>query len=50
MESAYESEIQLGQLFGSLAASFTRLEHAANAAAEQEELKEITKKLLEAKS
>ena len=49
METTYESEIQLGLLFKSLAAAFARLERVVDPAKEQQELKEVTVKLQDGK-
>ena len=49
METAYESEIQLGQLFKSLGAAFARLAKGMDPAKEQQELKDTTKNLTRAK-
>lgn len=45
METTYESEIQLAQLFKSLGAAFARLAKGMEPVKEQQELKDITKKL-----
>jgi hypothetical protein len=50
METAYESEIQLGQLLKSLGAAFARLAKGMDPAKEQQELKDITAKLTRAKA
>jgi hypothetical protein len=49
METAYESEIQLGQLLKSLGAAFARLAKGIEPAKEQQELKDIATKLTRAK-
>lgn len=49
MDTTYESEIQLGQLFKSLGAAFARLAKGMDPAKEQQELKDIAAKLQNAK-
>lgn len=50
MDTTYESEIQLGLLFKSLAAAFARLDRTIDPVKEQQELREIAVKLQDGKS
>ena len=48
-DEAYPEEIELGQLFNSIGACFVRLGRGIEPAREQNELKDISKRLLDAK-
>lgn len=48
-DEPYEEEVQLGQLFNSIGAAVVRLNRSADAAKEQQELKDIATKLQDAR-